>query len=161
MNEVIQINDYIKKVIEEIETMPEFFKVKVYGGEFNSDDANEIKKSMSKQNKSNALVSFVEAIEAPNEHPSRKVDAMTCVFVIFVLNTTDKGMNGYSSHAYDHAQKVHSLIKNNRFGFKIGKAPNVMSIRNISGQIKQDKEIAKMAVVWSQEMVLAEADRLN
>ena len=161
MNEIIDINEYVKKVIEELKVLDEFFEVQIYGGEFNSDEQNDLKRRMSKTGKSNALVSFVEALETSLDHPNPRNETMTCVFVIYILNIADKGDNGYSSNAFIHGQEVLKLIKNNRFGFKIGKQPKILSLRNIGSEVKQNKEIAKMALVWTQDMVLASSNKLR
>lgn len=160
MTQVINVNDYIKKVAEELESLDEFFKVKIYGGEFNSDNKDEFGR-MPANSQSNGLIAFVEALEAGEKSPNFKAEEMTVIFVVYILNKTDRGMNGYSSNAYAHGQRALQLIKNNNFGFNMAKKPNILSLRNINNEIKQDKEIAKMALVWSQDMVLAETNRFN
>jgi hypothetical protein len=141
--------------------MPEFFDVQIYGGEFNSDETNILSKRMPNGGISNGLIAFVEALPVKDINPNIRVEEMTCVFVLYILNKADRGLNGYSKNAYAHGQKLLQLIKNNNFGFRIAKKPEIMSFRNITNQIKQDQEIAKMALVWTQNMPLAETDRFN
>lgn len=159
MKPVVNINDYIDSVITEVKALPEFSKADYYGGEFDDADSKNTRIQLL-NGYSNCLITSVSGSEISN-NPTMDRSTWDNVFAAYILSYVDQDKNGHSKQSNKALQALIQLIKNNTFGLELQKNPKVLSWGLVSNQITKDRRIAKVALIWSQEMDLASSSFFN
>lgn len=151
----LKISELLKKICEDIASLPEVFDCKLFGGEIN--DHTIMKKISIKTNKK--VQCFLEfGGTGTNDDRVKSKDTMflDVYFSLIIFGIIDKESDvlGFSTAGSDASQKIAGFINNQKFGFisDVMSNPVILNLSPIGDAFEADSQYQIWQIAWTQKV---------